>query len=645
MEKRAEVLAWGGAVGGMIVAITALLLAKWANSAAMVPAALAGFASVFVALVAAGFCRFERRRAEEEAELQAYRLEHEATDLFADNDEGVRVAARACAAYLKWFVPAFSVLLALFLLGSGMLLWQRWGALPGGSIAADSLQWAVLALGLFVGCLVFGSYYSGASREAGFRWLRPCAAWMFCCGLLFLLAGLAIIGEHFQIAITRLDLRIARFGVVLLLVLGAEALLNFIIEFYRPRSAGEELRPLYESRLLAVVTEPGGMARNVATTLDYQFGFKVSETWFSRFVMHAVLPTALVMALCLWAMTCVVVVQADQQGLRESFGRVTDPTPLGPGLYFKLPWRLGRIITYDVERVQQVEVGYRSSGAVSQYGAGMNDSEPIDPAGRVILWSKKHNAEEIDFVVASKPEGYDEQVGNRRDASGALPVPVYFLAASVPVFYRVNDLYKYSYLHRDAEEMLRQLASREIVRHLATVDFFEILAQKRMESAVHLATRIQAAADATELGIEVLFVGLQGVHPPVSVGAAFHTVVEAMTDMHAQILNAESVAISSRADAEVESIRQRYAAEGYQREKIKVAAAEAERFGKQLTAYLAAPQLFVMRSYLDVLESEGRNARKYVVAAEHGTGVFVINLEEKLRPDLLDLDLNQQDSY
>ena len=55
---------------------------------------------------------------------------------------------------------------------------------------------------------------------------------------------------------------------------------------------------------------------------------------------------------------------------------------------------------------------------------------------------------------------------------------------------------------------------------------------------------------------------------------------------------------------------------------------------------LALTQLFVLNTFLDVLENEGGQCRKYIVAASHGSEVFVLNLEEKFRRDLLDLDLN-----
>jgi len=79
----------------------------------------------------------------------------------------------------------------------------------------------------------------------------------------------------------------------LLLWPGGEMVVNFVLAFYRPRVAGEPRRVFYESRLLGVFCEPEGIIRSVAQTIDYQFGFRVSETWFYRLLGRIVLPLLL----------------------------------------------------------------------------------------------------------------------------------------------------------------------------------------------------------------------------------------------------------------------------------------------------------------------------------------------------------------
>ncbi|MBT4819833.1 MAG: hypothetical protein HON70_29245, partial [Lentisphaerae bacterium] len=535
------------------------------------------------------------------------------------------------------------------LLISGSIIWAKWGKTLVFPIAQAPLQpAAVLTLFFLVG-VVIGSYYIGSSRESGCRWLRPCGAWLFLTALCYLGAALALLGEHVGWMADRLDIGIAKILLACMLVLGAEALTSFVIEFYRPRSPGEELRPLFESRLLALFTEPGGIARNVASSLDYQFGFHVSEVWFYRFVERTVAPFAAVMIAALWLQTCFVVVRTEENAIRERFGRVVSQAPLAPGLYLKLPAPFARIYKFPVERLQLVHVGYIPSGGEKdkdhaghdEPAPGMEDIQG-DPSGRVMVWSKTHHREEFPFIVASRPEaGVDS--AETTDPTDEQPVSAYFLAASVPVYFRVSNLYDYAYRHATPKKALEKIASKELVKYLANVDFFRILTSGRAQGAQLLRERIQQAVgpEGAALGIEIVFVGLQGLHPPVYVGEAFDEVVGAMEEKHELILKGETYQIQRQPAAEAAALALVTQAQGYQFERVQVSQAEAERFGKQMLAFDASPNLFVLRSFLDVLENEGRNVRKYVIGTETSDETFVLDLEEKLRPDLLDLDLER----
>ena len=62
--------------------------------------------------------------------------------------------------------------------------------------------------------------------------------------------------------------------------MAVEVLLTLLLEIYRPRVKGQLARPLYDSRVIGLLTQPESLFTTAAQTLDYQFGFKVSETWF-----------------------------------------------------------------------------------------------------------------------------------------------------------------------------------------------------------------------------------------------------------------------------------------------------------------------------------------------------------------------------
>jgi regulator of protease activity HflC (stomatin/prohibitin superfamily) len=643
------------AIGLAIVALGAWL-AKAANGTTMVPGYLAAAVVAALALLAAARAAFARRQAVEQEQVAGYRRTHATTELFEDADETVRLATRANQQFAKYVVPFFTIALGLALIITCVLLWRYWGQQTAFPVARRPLAMTTLSMILGLFAAICGSYFIGVSRESGCRWLRPSGAWMFLAGGLYVLSGGVMLCEHVGKWVLVVDYRCAQVALGLLLALGVEFVLGFVIEFYRPRMPGESERPLPESRILALFTEPGGVARNVAASLDYQFGFEVSEVWFYRFLERTVVPFAVSMVVLLWLLTCMVTVNPYENGIPERLGQVLvdatgAPRVLPPGLYLKLPWPLTRIYVFPVEQLQEVILGGAEGSSAS---AGTDDAKAAEDDqharakekpgklakdtplhSEVILWSGGQHGEGLLFSVANQPPPADA----RTDSSESHAVSL--LAAEVPVYFRVSNLYDFAYRHQDARAELKALATREVVHFLAQADFNQILGAGRTAAGVALQEHIQAAANARQLGLRIAFVGLQTLHPPLPVGAAFNEVVGASEEMHQRVLEAEAYAARRQPDAEGQQSALLSAAEAYRRERGEVAQAESERFRKQLLAYRACPSMFVLNSYLEVLENEDAAMRKYVVAATRGSEVLTLDLQEKLRPDLLDLDVEQ----
>jgi regulator of protease activity HflC (stomatin/prohibitin superfamily) len=254
----------------------------------------------------------------------------------------------------------------------------------------------------------------------------------------------------------------------------------------------------------------------------------------------------------------------------------------------------------------------------------------------VIVWSRRHRQQETKFIVASKLAGDSKLEG---DTTGNAPVSVYSLSASVPVYFQVENLYDYKYRHLDARKILREFASREIVDYFSSVDFFALLTAGREEGARYLASRIQQQADEAQLGIKIVYVGLQGLHPPVEdgVGVKFDEVAASSEEREEIILKSQAYSTKTVIGAQGEQAVLVSTAEGYRQDKIQNSAAIAARFAKQLLGFRQSPQLFVLNNLLDVLENEGSGTRKFVVAANGGRQVFILDLLEKATSGLLNI--------
>ncbi len=105
--------------------------------------------------------------------------------------------------------------------------------------------------------LLSGSYYNGLSRTLSYRWLRPVGAWLLFTSFLYALAIFSTIISH----TTEMnpDHIVARLVALIHIVIGVELLFSVIIEIYRPRIQSSEIKPLFESRLLAFFTAHDGI--------------------------------------------------------------------------------------------------------------------------------------------------------------------------------------------------------------------------------------------------------------------------------------------------------------------------------------------------------------------------------------------------
>ncbi len=557
---------------------------------------------------------------DEEKFLLARRKDNAALNVAED----VRFTAGRTFQNFRRYAPyVFAVLGTVITAGLLYLFYRHWGMRMGGRpLPGNALHSALVSAILMLVSIFAGAFYAGQSRARSFRWLRPAGGALILTAGVFFLAMVSAVCCHWKVP--ALDTRFAWILFWIFGVLGAEYVFNFIVEFYRPRTA-EEIRPVFESRLLALFTEPGGVVRNLAEALDYQFGFKVSGTGLYHFLERALAPLVLAWLLLLWLSTAIHQVGPDEIGIRERFGRVVSPEPLTSGVYFEMPFPFGNIRTFACDRIRQVFVGGKSDA---------DDSGAKRP--EVMLWTQKHAKDgENEFVIADENKAGDE----RRDS-----VSVALVSLDMPVQYRIrrSEIMKYAYGNVNPDQALRRIAEEVASEYLASSSMIRLMTVDRQLAGETIRRRIQARADDIGLGIEVINTPVLGLHPPVEkVAPAFQEVIGAMEQMHAKILAAEAYRTKVVPAARLQAIRILSDAESYRVRTAKVAEAEAGRFSRQLTSFRAMPQIFMLNARLSLLEKDAADIRKFVVSSSLKNEIYELNFEEKARLDLIDADLGK----
>lgn len=468
------------------------------------------------------------------------------------DESGFRVAETRLKWMQRWLLPFFGLVVGLFLtlMGLSLLtaLWQqglrppfmegsgRWSTPQHASIAM-----IVLAISMLV-TFLYSRYTSGMGRVAGWQLLRGCGSYLLGNALVIVALIVSLGVNTYSRGNQPAGEQALAFVIpALMVILGVETLLNLVFDIYRPRTPGVEPRAAFDSRLLGLFAEPGGIASSIAEAINYQFGFEVSQTWFYRVLQRAAVPLIVLGSLVLWLLTCIVVVEPEQHLIVERWGRqLTTGSGAdaqlavhGPGLYFKLPWPIDVARKYPTTAVQQVYIGF------ARYDAEPA-AEELHKTGAVQWTDPQHlGMEHWDFLVPLGSRGM-EATGDGADESGARAVPVNLIRMDAVVQYRIRaaELDRYTNALADATRTLRNVAWREAMLVNATHDVDALLGDLRRTLGHQLRERIQRRADELGLGVEIVYVGLQNIHPEKTVAEAFRNVVNAEQQKFATIREA-----------------------------------------------------------------------------------------------------------
>ena len=510
--------------------------------------------------------------------------------------------------FRKILVPIVTVLAIGLVVYFGIRLWDHPVV-----ILERHLQTAAITLLPIIASLLVGSYFIGISKMAGLRWFRACGGWLMVTAVIEAFALVSYLISYFLDLSERTDLWITRGFLILFVALSLDLLVGIFFTFYKVEETVDE-QPAYESRILSVVFQPGGITKNVSELISYQFGLEVAEGWFITTIEKVVFPLVLVILTLMWLMTSLVFIPSNSKGIRERFGVVTSNTPLDAGVYFKLPYPFSTIKTFPIGEVQSFTLGQQNNFEFK--------------APEVLLWTKSHVSHETQFLL---PEGNSGINGESEAIS--------LLSAEIPVHYLVTDLYKYLYNFSDGKDVLKKTSQAVLVHYFAKTDFFKFLGFDRFKGADELKQSIQQQANALDLGIKIVSVSFVSVHPPVAVGAVFQQVSAAKEERATMIESAYAYQAEILPRVEGEAYRLLTLADSYREHKTKVAKAVKIRFLEQVKAFESSPEYVALVEEMKVIEQTA-GKRKYILSKSLKQNIFTINLEDKLTPDLLDLNFD-----
>ncbi|MCH7700192.1 MAG: hypothetical protein IID37_00775 [Planctomycetes bacterium] len=703
-DRRARSVALFGLLTQVVVVAAAIGIAVWsgATAAAFVSVHLIGGLPIWLVLL---LIYTQRNRCRTEAlEIEQLRTEKNATGeaLFDLDDESLHLERRRLRWLERYALWAVSVALIIYHAAAVWYLYP-WLASPltqpDWKRADDPAITIWFVGGICFACFLLSRYAGGMAREPQWRLLRAASAYLTGNALACLAVVIALVASIFDLAYG--EPLAAYLITIMIALLGVEFLVNLVLDVYRPRVAGQEVRPGFDSRLLGLVAEPGGFARSIAEAVNYQFGFEVSSTWFFKLAQRSLLPLLVFMGFVLWALSAVVVVDADEQAVIERFGRRATGSRqvLDPGLYIKWPWPIETLYRAPTQRIESLVLGHAA-----------DDDEDDDGDHKAILWTEKHDFVEATMLLVAGPRDLPVSSSALRglgiDDDESKSVSVALMHGSVTVQYRISNLSDYLSRYRDPEQVIENIAHRVLADYAASTELTELMGPGRGRFNEQISTALQAQVDDLKLGLEIVFVALQDAHPPQTsdVAKTFQGVVSAERRKEATIEEARGAAQRIKTEA-AGSIRVADALNSAIREmdrlsadpnadpaalaeakstveaffagllttsadgvlepgfrdgsgalagkaaqliadaqanvirEISAMASKVRRLDDDLVAYRASPELYKMRKYLAVLTSGVADIRKWIVAADVD---LVVTLEEERETDFDFSDLEPE---
>ncbi len=286
----------------------------------------------------------------------------------------------------------------------------------------------------------------------------------------------------------------------------------------------------------------------------------------------------LVVIIGIWLATGFYIVDEGSRGVVLQFGKHVDTTEPGP--HWHIPFPIETVEKVNLEKVREIEVGYRSEG-----GKELRES---------LMLTDDENI--IDLQLA--------------------------------VQYNLKSVEDFRFENRSTEDSVRGIAEtaiREVVGK-SKMDF--ALYEGKEEIARQTKKLMQEILDRYKSGINVVNVNMQNAQPPEQVQAAFDDAVKAQQDLDRQRNEVQANANDVIPKARGNAARLREEAEGYKLRVESEARGDASRFEEVLAQYNKAPEVTKQRIYMEAQESVLTNATKVIVNQKNGASLLNLPLDK-----------------
>lgn len=322
-----------------------------------------------------------------------------------------------------------------------------------------------------------------------------------------------------------------------------------------------------------VKREIDGQEKSFVEYLEENTGITLRSLWSIKYIRDITPAIIFMIAVLLWLSTCIIQVETNQQAAVYRIGNLQEKI-LKPGLHLTLPYPFDKVEIYDTETVNKTTIGYKAT-------------ENADN-----IWTEGHEGEEYKLLLG----GGDEVV-----------------SINLRLEYKISDLKQYLKTATSPESMMQALAYELVTDQTIATDLSSLMSADRDAFSENFQKELSKMMEEKNLGLEVVAVVLESIHPPVEIAWVYQELISAGINAEKYLVNAQDVAAVTIAQAETTHDTTVGGAQVSYEEKVAAAKASVTEFMASVEAYNASSDAYKYQKYLAAVRKAYGNANLVIL--------------------------------
>jgi len=325
--------------------------------------------------------------------------------------------------------------------------------------------------------------------------------------------------------------------------------------------------------LIPNLSRDSGARERFLDSEDVRLNFSLKSLYTIKYTLQVLPGLVLGLIFILLLSTSIFVVHPHQKAAVYRSGRLSASSIVGEGIHFKRPWPIDRAAIYDVYRISSMQIGY----------IAFDDPD--------FLWAHFHGGGDHLLLLGN---------GNEK------------VSVNMRVMYHISDLYAYLTTSADPRALLSAAAYEALFNRTVNTTLDAFLNIDRSSLSASILEELSALSAAERLGLSVVQIIIEGIHPPAEVAEVYQMVISASIDKNTIITTAETEAERRLIDADRQSRSIVNYAQARQYYRISAALQEMAVFHAAMEAHQISGESFELARYLEVFERVIEGSKVFV---------------------------------